>query len=103
MRLNYLTFDEVKERLDQIALRHSKFEIGITYHRDFIDTVPRYPNCTPEHLYTTTRKREINELLNTAKRIARKYHEKCTNDKPLRFEDLVEADSENYTIFIRYK
>lgn len=101
MRLNFLTFDEVEERLNQIASRHSKFEIGITYHKDSIDTVPLY-NENREHLYTTTSKREICELLNKAKRIASTYPEKCTNDKPLRFEDLTEAESEFYTIFVRY-
>jgi hypothetical protein len=103
MRLNFLTFDEVEERLNQIASRHSKFEIGITYHKDSIDTVPRYQNCEPETLYTTTSKRDIDELLTKAKRIASAYPEKCTKDKPLRFEDLTEADSGNYTIFVRYK
>jgi hypothetical protein len=101
MRINFQdSLEKLKKEINHIATHFEKFEIGITYQRDYIAESPGYHSY--DILHTTTSKREAEDLTKEVLQIASFFPKKCTNKNLLRFEDLVEAESGYYSIFIRY-
>jgi hypothetical protein len=92
----------LEESIKTLASGKKRCLICVTYQPEFIAEDPMYVNW--DVLYTTTDFKEFSRQLRTAFALAKRYAgENCKNTDIPKLENVTEAKSDSFTIFIRYQ
>lgn len=98
----YFSRQPLDGAIKTIATGSKRCLICVTYHPDFIDEDPYYTSW--DVLYSSNNLKEFSKQLKLAYANAKRYAgENCKNPNIPSLEHLKESETDNYTIFIRYK
>jgi hypothetical protein len=97
----YFQRQPLEESIKTLASGKKRCLICVTYNPEFIAEDPKYINW--DVLYTSKDYSEFSRQLRKAFALAKRYAgDKCLNVDLPKLTDLIESQTDSYTIFIRY-